>query len=60
MISYQPLWDTMKKKQDDPAVHDLRDHPVPPVKGAITDRGDAVIRPESRTMGSKSTFETME
>ena len=50
----------MKKKQDDPAVHDLRDHPVPPVKGAIIDRSDVVIRPESRTMGVKSNHETME
>lgn len=50
----------MKKKQDDPAVHDLRDHPVPPVKGAVTDRSDVVIRPESRTMGVRFTPETME
>ena len=31
----------MKKKQDDSAAHELRDCPVPPVKGAITDGSDA-------------------
>lgn len=50
----------MKKKQDDPAVHDLRDHPVPPVKGAVTDRGDVQLRPESKTMGLRQSRETME
>ncbi len=50
----------MKKKQNDPAVHDLRDHPVPPVKGAVTDRGDVNLRPESRTMGIRQTWEAPE
>lgn len=50
----------MKKKQDDPAVHDLRDHPVPPVKGAVTDRGDVLLRPESKSMGLHQTLETFE
>jgi len=36
----------MQKKKEAPAVHDLRDRPVPPVKGAVTDRQDAVLRPE--------------
>lgn len=49
----------MKRKQDDPAVHDLRDHPVPPVKGAVTDRGDVLLRPESKTMGLHQTPETL-
>ena len=49
----------MKKKQEDPAVHDLRDHPVPPVKGAVSN-GDVILRPESRTMGMKTTQESME
>ncbi len=26
----------MKKKRDDSAAYDLRDRPVPPVKGAVT------------------------
>lgn len=29
-----------------PVAHELRDRPVPPVKGAVTDRQDAVLRPE--------------
>ena len=37
---------TMRKKQETPAVHELRDRPVPPVKGAVTDCQDAVLRPE--------------
>ncbi len=36
----------MKKKKEAPSVHDLRDRPVPPVKGAVTDRQDVLIRPE--------------
>ena len=47
----------MKKKQDDPAVHDLRDHPVPPVKGAVTNGGDVLLRPESKTMGLRQSRE---
>lgn len=35
----------MRKKQETPAVHDLRDAPVPPVKGAITDPMDALPDP---------------
>ena len=38
----------MKEKRTDPAVHDLRDRPVPPVKGAVTDRQDVCPRPEHR------------
>ena len=38
--------DTMKKKQDDSAAHELRDCPVPPVKGAITDGSDLRPKPE--------------
>ena len=36
----------MKKKQDDSAAHELRDCPVPPVKGAITDGSDLRPKPE--------------
>lgn len=36
----------MKEKKPEPAVHDLRDRPVPPVKGAILDRQDICPRPE--------------
>ena len=36
----------MKKKQDDSAAHELRDNPVPPVKGAITEGSDLRPRPE--------------
>lgn len=37
----------MQKKKETPAVHELRDCPVPPVKGAVTDLQDVVLRPES-------------
>lgn len=36
----------MQRKKETSVVHDLRDRPVPPVKGAITDWQDAVLRPE--------------
>lgn len=42
----------MKKKQDESAAHDLRDRPVPPVKGAVTDMEDLQPRPEHRAGGS--------
>ena len=38
----------MVKKQEETAVHDLRDRPVPPVKGCITDREDLRPRPERK------------
>ena len=46
----------MKKKQDESAAHDLRDRPVPPVKGAVTDLEDLRIRPEQTTSGSTVSF----
>ncbi len=36
----------MKHRENDPAVHELRDRPVPPVKGAIIDRQDIRSHPE--------------
>ena len=36
----------MNKKQDDSAAHELRDCPVPPVKGAVTDGSDLRPRPK--------------
>ena len=36
----------MEKKQKRPVPQELRDQPVPPVKGAVTDLQDAVLRPE--------------
>lgn len=36
----------MKHRENDPAVHELRDRPVPPVKGAIIDRQDVRPHPE--------------
>jgi len=46
----------MKKKHDDSAAHELRDRPVPPVKGAVTDLEDLRIRPEQTTSGSTVSF----
>ena len=51
------------KKQDDSAAHDLRDRPVPPVKGAITTETDLRPRPEQIThtpitMGDSSTMDS--
>ena len=37
----------MEKKKEAPAVQELRDRPVPPVKGAVTDRRDLLPRPEN-------------
>ena len=34
------------KKREDPVTHDLRDRPVPPVKGAVTEHEPARPRPE--------------
>lgn len=39
----------MKEKKTEPAVQDLRDRPVPPVKGAILDRQDICPRPQEHT-----------
>lgn len=38
----------MKKEKHTPEAHELRDQPVPPVKGAVTDQSDAVLRPDAR------------
>lgn len=39
----------MKRKKDERVIHELKDQPVPPVKGMITDRmEDIVLRPENR------------
>ena len=38
----------MKKDKHTPDSHELRDQPVPPVKGAVTEQADAVIRPDAR------------
>ena len=38
----------MKEKKTEPAVHDLRDRPVPPVKGAVTDLQDICPRPQTQ------------
>ncbi len=35
------------EKKEAPAVQELRDRPVPPVKGAVTDRRDLLPRPEN-------------
>ncbi len=42
------------KKKDRPVAHELRDRPVPPVKGAVTDQEDVLLRPEG-TMGPRPT-----
>ena len=36
----------MQKKKETPNPRELRDQPVPPVKGAVTDLQDAVLRPD--------------
>lgn len=36
------------KKKDDHAAHELRDRPVPPVKGAVTDPADVLQRPDGQ------------
>ena len=42
------LWgEIVEKKKEQPAPKELRDQPVPPVKGAVTDLQDAVPRPEN-------------
>ena len=38
----------MKKDKHTPDTHELRDQPVPPVKGAVTESGDAVLRPDAQ------------
>ena len=35
------IW--MKKKKASPMAHELRDCPVPPVKGAVTDQEDVLL-----------------
>ena len=39
---------TMKQKRDDSAAHELRDRPVPPVKGAVTDVEDVRLADEGK------------
>lgn len=41
----------MKRKEDRTAAHELRDHPVPPVKGAVMAEEELGHRPESRLTG---------
>jgi len=36
----------MKKDKHTPDAHELRDQPVPPVKGTVTEPADAVRRPD--------------
>ena len=43
----------MKKKQDTSAAHELRDQPVPPVKGAVTVEEELCVRPENRLTGTQ-------
>ena len=43
----------MQKKKEIPAGHELRDRPVPPVKGAVTEHRDVLLRPEA-AMGLKT------
>ena len=48
----------MKRKKDDHVAHELRDRPVPPVKGAVTEPEDVVIHP--RAAGNTRPVPTME
>ena len=36
----------MKGRKEGPLPHELRDRPVPPVKGVVTDQTDVVLRPD--------------
>lgn len=36
-----------KEEKEQPAFHELRDLPLPPVKGAVTDQQDAIMRPDA-------------
>ena len=51
------------KKKDDSAAHDLRDRPVPPVKGSVTAEPDLQPHPEQilrspTAMGDSSTIDS--
>ena len=46
----------MKKKRDDSAAHELRDRPVPPVKGAVTEPEDLRPHPERPVSGNVVSF----
>lgn len=46
----------MKKKHDDSAAHELRDRPVPPVKGAVTEPEDLRPHPEQSAPGGAVSF----
>ena len=43
---HYPRGEIVEKKKEQPVPQELRDQPVPPVKGAVTDPQDAVLRPE--------------
>lgn len=36
------------KKKDDHVAHELRDRPVPPVKGSVTDQADVILHPDGK------------
>ena len=38
----------MKKDKYTPEIHEMRDQPVPPVKGVVTSQADAVPRPDAK------------
>ena len=42
----------MRRKKESSVAHELRDRPVPPVKGAVTGQEDALLRPEG-SLGPK-------
>ena len=43
----------MKKDKHTPDTHELRDQPVPPVKGAVTVEEELCARPENRLSGTQ-------
>ena len=43
---HYPRGEIVEKKKEQPVPQELRDQPVPPVKGAVTDWQDAVLRPD--------------
>ena len=45
----------MKRKKDDHVAHELRDHPVPPVKGAVNGQPeDVILWPDSRNSAGRT------
>ena len=40
--------ESMSREKQAPEIHELRDQPVPPVKGCVTGQADALRRPDGQ------------